>query len=245
MHARYRDQITPEASLPADLTLAMQKLHFLLDAAKVDLIQNLRAGLFASPEFRRFCFREPQQAGTSMMRTAYRPPRQDHAVKRIMPLFKILFDKEQLRLFGLHAVTDEIRRLMQSDKDVEALISPWTASRRSSLSVVSECLHQLHLLKPSSRKLEDDMESTTVSNEATTAETFNPGSPSCTSSLRDLRYTNLRIQATGSSIIQFTGDAISKTQRSFARLKLTLMFSGKQSTSVAARTGSESRSTIL
>jgi hypothetical protein len=75
-----------------------------------------------------------------------------------MPFFDILFNNEQLRLYGLHTVTDEIGRLMQNDPGVNALISPWIASRLSSLAVVSECLHQLHLFKPWSRKIEDDME---------------------------------------------------------------------------------------
>lgn len=75
-----------------------------------------------------------------------------------MPFFNILFDDKQLRLFGLHTVVDEIGRLMQSDSAVNAVITPWIAGRLSSLAVVSECLHQLHLFKPWSRKFEDDME---------------------------------------------------------------------------------------
>jgi len=47
---------------------------------------------------------------------------------------------------------------MQSSDAVNALISPWVARQLSSLAVISECLHQLHLSKPWSRKIEDDME---------------------------------------------------------------------------------------
>ena len=75
-----------------------------------------------------------------------------------MPLFDVLFNKEQRRLYGLHTVIDEVGRLMQSDGGVNALISPWVASRSSSLAVVSDCLHQLHLFKPWSQRIEDDME---------------------------------------------------------------------------------------
>jgi hypothetical protein len=129
-----------------------------LDAAKVDLIQTLRVGLFSSLPLRQFCSREPQDPRTSVIKGMYQPPRQNNAIKRIMPFFDILFKDEQLRLYGLHTVTDEIGRLMQSDSGVSALVSPWIASRLSSLTVVSECLHQLHLYKPWSRKIEDDMD---------------------------------------------------------------------------------------
>jgi hypothetical protein len=158
LHARHYNRIKPEVGLPSDLFMAFQNLRFLLDAAKVDLIQTLRVGLFSSPPFRQFCSREPQDPRTSVIRAMYWPPHQNHAVKRIMPFFDILFKDDQLRLYGLHTVTDEIGRLMQSDSDVNALISPWVANRLSSLTVVSECLHQLHLFKPWSRKIEDDMD---------------------------------------------------------------------------------------
>ncbi|CAE7030436.1 hypothetical protein HRS9139_04931 [Pyrenophora teres f. teres] len=158
LHARDHDRIKPEVSLPSDLSMAFQNLRFLLNAAKVDLIRTLQIGLFPSPPFRQFCLREPQDPRTSMIRVMYQPPREDNAIKRIMPLFNVLFNDEQLRLFGLHTVTDEIGRLMQSDSSVNALISPWVAGRLSSLTVVSECLHQLHLFKPWSRKIEDQME---------------------------------------------------------------------------------------
>jgi hypothetical protein len=39
-----------------------------------------------------------------MIRAGYRPPREDHAIKQIMPFFDILFNKEQLHLYGLHTV---------------------------------------------------------------------------------------------------------------------------------------------
>ncbi|KAH8702938.1 hypothetical protein GQ44DRAFT_732595 [Phaeosphaeriaceae sp. PMI808] len=158
LHTTHHERIKPRDNLPSDFFLVFQNLRFLLDATKVDLIQTLRTGLFSSPPFRQFCSREPQDPRTSIIRAMYQPPGQTHAVKSIMPFFDILFEDEQLRLFGLHTVTDEIGRLMQSDSTVNALISPWIASRLSSLTVVSECLHQLHLFKPWSRKIEDDME---------------------------------------------------------------------------------------
>ncbi|KAB2101763.1 hypothetical protein AG0111_0g9460 [Alternaria gaisen] len=153
-----KESLNGEEDLPTDLFDAFQNLRFLLDAAKTDLVLNLKVGLFASPPIRQFCVREPQQPNTSKIRSMFQPPRSDHAVNRLMPLFNILFNDEQLFLFGLHTITDEIGRLIRTDPAVATLISPYIAGRISSLSVVSECLHQLHLFQPWARKIEDGME---------------------------------------------------------------------------------------
>jgi hypothetical protein len=151
-------KVKPDQPLPSAIVLAFQNLRFLLETTKTSQITDLKLGLFASPPLRQFSFRQPQDPRTSIMGTGYRAPHGDHAVKRLMPFFDILFDDHKLFLFNLHTLTDEIGRLLQSDSDVYALITPWVASRLSTLAVVSECLHQLHLFKPWSRKIEDDMD---------------------------------------------------------------------------------------
>lgn len=158
LHNAHHHKIKPENDLPRDLFTAFQSLRFVLDSVKTDLILNLKTGLFASPPLQQFCVREPQDSRTSTIRTAFRPPHQDHAIKRIMPFFDILFKDDQLHLFGLHNVTDEIERLTRSDPEVAKMITPWISTHMSSLSVVSECLHQLHLFQPWARKIEDDMD---------------------------------------------------------------------------------------
>lgn len=82
----------------------------------------------------------------------------DNSVERIMPLFDILFDDKQLFLFGLHSVTDEVEKFIRSDAIVRALVSPLVSKNLSSLSVVSECLHQLYLFQPWARKIDDEMD---------------------------------------------------------------------------------------
>jgi hypothetical protein len=160
LYANHEDKIKPEDDLPKELMEAFQNLRFHLNIAKTSIIQTLKVGVIPSPSIRKFCLREPQDPNTSMIRVAYLPPRQNHGVLRIMPFFDILFNDEQLFLAGLHTVTDEIERLIRSDKTVKVLISPFIASRLSSLSVVSECLHQLHLFQPWARKIEDGMDKT-------------------------------------------------------------------------------------
>ncbi|KAF2798204.1 hypothetical protein K505DRAFT_268147 [Melanomma pulvis-pyrius CBS 109.77] len=158
LEERYRNQIQPQDDLPMDYLEAFQNLRFMLSDTVTDICGQLKSCVLPSPPMREFCYRNPQDPNTTKISTAYSPPSQDHAVKRIMPLFEILWDDEQRRLFGVHTVTDEIERLIQADPDVGALISPLIATRLSSLSVVSECLHQLHLYQPWARKIEDGME---------------------------------------------------------------------------------------
>lgn len=155
---KYKDEIRPEDDLPSEYMEAFQTLRFILDAAKTDLILQLKVGVYPSPPLRQFCYRQPQDPISSMIQAAYQPPRQNHAVKRLMPLLDILWNEQQLFLFGLHTVVDEIERLVQADPEVKALVSSWVAKPLSSLSVVAECLHQLHLYQPWARKIEDGME---------------------------------------------------------------------------------------
>ncbi|KAJ4359588.1 uncharacterized protein N0V89_000143 [Didymosphaeria variabile] len=151
-------RVEPDQPLPSPVVLAFQNLRFLLDETVFQDITDLKLGLFASPPLRQFCFRYPQDPHTTIMGTGYNGAPRDHAVTRLMPFFEILFDERKLSLFSLHTLIDEIGRLLQSDGEIYALITPWVAQRLSTLAVVSECLHQLHLFKPWSRKIEDDME---------------------------------------------------------------------------------------
>ncbi|KAF2274260.1 uncharacterized protein EI97DRAFT_451823 [Westerdykella ornata] len=148
--SRHASKIKPEDDLPADLMEAFQNLRFTLDAAKKGLIEILQQGLFSSPPIRQFCHR--QQNGLPA------PP--DHGIHRIMPLFQMLFDDEQLFLFGLHTITDEIGHSLEHDRAVKAAISPWVASHLSSLST------------PWARKIEDGVDQNEDKLLSTYAQTF-------------------------------------------------------------------------
>ncbi|KAF2267621.1 hypothetical protein CC78DRAFT_62548 [Lojkania enalia] len=154
----YKSDIDPTMDLPSEYTDAFQNLRFLLEAAAKDIIQQLQMGIFPSPPMRSFCTRKPQDPNTTKIVTYYNPPAtRDQPNKRLMYLLDTIFKEDQLFLFGLHSATDELGRLIQSEPEVRALISPWVAGRISQLSTVSECLHQLHLYQPWARKIEDGM----------------------------------------------------------------------------------------
>jgi hypothetical protein len=156
--ANYKDQIRPEDDLPGEYLEAFQNLRFMLEDTVTDICGQLKASVLPSPPMRQFCVRDPQDPNSTKISTVYSPPREDHAVKSLMPMLEILWDDKQRHLFGLHSIVDELDRLIQADPEVKALISPFVAGRLSSLSVVSECLHQLHLYQPWARKVEDAMD---------------------------------------------------------------------------------------
>jgi hypothetical protein len=159
LEGRYHNEIKPAEDLPKPYMKAFQNLRYLLDAAKKDLIDQLKIGVFPSPPMRGFCSRDPQDPNTTMIQGMYDPSKGTPASVRLMAMFGCLWDEKQLFLFGLHGVVDEIERLIISEPDIKAIVSPWVASRLASLSVVAECLHQLHLYQPWARKIEDEMES--------------------------------------------------------------------------------------
>ena len=161
-----------------------------------------------------------------------------------MPLFDILFNEEQRRLYDLHTVIGEVGRFMQSDGGINALISPWVASRLSSLAVVSEFLHQLHLFKPWSRRIEDDMEVNRSIMRDRYRDFSNTGYQLGGSASRVPRSTDVLIQLTECLPARSSGDGTSRTLKLCAKLKRISTHSGKQLMSTTCRKVLQSRSKI-
>jgi hypothetical protein len=157
LEGKYKE-VKPAKDPPKPYTKTFKYLQFLLDAAKKDLIDQLKAGFLPSPPMRGFCSRNPQDPNTTMIQTMYDPSQGTPASSRLVEMFRYLCDGKQPFIFDLHVVVDEIERLIVSEPDIKALVSPWVASRLASLSVISECLHQLHLYQPWARKIEDETE---------------------------------------------------------------------------------------
>ena len=111
-------KIKPDQPLPAEVVWAFENLHVLLDETKCGLVGDLRLSLPASPPLREFCFRQPQDPRTPMIQIGYDWSCRVPTVTRLMPLFDMLFNERKLSLFGLHTLTDEIGRLLQSDSEI-------------------------------------------------------------------------------------------------------------------------------
>jgi hypothetical protein len=83
---------------------------------------------------------------------------QDRTLCRVLQLLRMLCHKGLRDLFSLHVILDELERLMQAELRAKALITPHLASTLSQLSIMSECLHQLHQFQPWARKIESVVE---------------------------------------------------------------------------------------
>ncbi|KAI8943245.1 hypothetical protein NX059_001267 [Plenodomus lindquistii] len=146
LHAAHQHDIKPGDNLPDEMFSAFQHFRYLLNIAMDILLSQLRSGMFAPAQARRMCIQAQDP-----------PPLQDQARNYMLLFFVLILSDVFLHKFGLHNFTDEIDRLTRINPECASWITPWTASRLSSLSVVSQCLYQLHLFQPWARRIEDDM----------------------------------------------------------------------------------------
>ncbi|KAF2744013.1 hypothetical protein M011DRAFT_409519 [Sporormia fimetaria CBS 119925] len=158
MYDTYKNTLKPNKDLPAKFFKAFQDVRFTLEAIVTDYANALKMAFFPSPPMRRYCFREPQRPDTTKMQVGFDPSNAPRTVRDLVAMVSTLFNPKDIFLMGLHTVTDELEHMLRSDDSVGSLISPYVAARLSTLSVISECLHQLHLFQPWARKIEDDME---------------------------------------------------------------------------------------
>ncbi|KAK5017276.1 hypothetical protein LTR39_001635, partial [Cryomyces antarcticus] len=146
---KYSKDIMPNKELPKEYMDALQKLHFRLEQSSRGPIGVLKTGVPASPPLRSFWVREPQVPGTTMIQVKSRTGlEREKNRERLMWIFGTLWDEQQLFLVGLNTLMDELERLTQSEQKAKELLSPWVARAVSDLSVMSQCLHQLHLYQP-------------------------------------------------------------------------------------------------
>jgi len=80
---------------------------------------------------------------------------------RLIGLFYFIWDDQKQYLAGLHNLMDELDRLTQREAKAKELQSSWISACIADLSVISECLHQLHIYYPCSQFLEHEMEART------------------------------------------------------------------------------------
>jgi hypothetical protein len=157
-YARYSDAVNPEEPLPKELMVAFMNLRYALDEMVQKMVQPfgpIRSGLFSAPTMRKICYRDGEAPAQRIQGFVIGVDygKEDHALQRLMPFLAMLIDSQKLRVLGLHALTDEIARLFEVDTEVKELITPYVARLFSTLSVLSECLHQLDLFQPWANKI--------------------------------------------------------------------------------------------
>ncbi|KAJ4357015.1 hypothetical protein N0V95_002888 [Ascochyta clinopodiicola] len=162
MASKYADDIRLDRDLPADFFMALAEARFFLESYSLDLISMLKTFFPASPPLRDYFYRANPHDANKLVSAVL--PRQDtysihgKTLRHLMRLIEMMNNKGSRKLLTLHSILDELERFMQNDSDAKALVSPFMASLISQLSVVAECLHQLHSFQPWALKVESEID---------------------------------------------------------------------------------------
>ncbi|PYI03682.1 hypothetical protein BO78DRAFT_463113 [Aspergillus sclerotiicarbonarius CBS 121057] len=138
-----------ENDLPRALEWRFMKLIWLLERMARGPIINLQAGFPPSPPVRAFFLRAPPLGGHDHVRTMSKESWvADKKRNRLSWIMTTLWDEEERPLAGLTNLMDELQRMIENDKYVRELLTPWVMENISDLSVLSLCLQQILSFQP-------------------------------------------------------------------------------------------------
>lgn len=143
--------------LPPESFDALVDARFYLETISLEHIGEIKSAFSASPALRKYHYRgNPGEMNPGVFEIEHYDhlDRDDEVLHRVLTLVRIFENKGHRDLIGLHVVLDEFERLMQDEPRVKELISSHIASIISQLSIMSECLDQLHHLQPWAQKIE-------------------------------------------------------------------------------------------
>lgn len=110
MKDRYETQDPLSSDLPEDCEHALAHFSYMLGQACKASLQTFKAGMPASPPLREHYAREPQDPNTTMIRVRGKGGRsKDH----LLWLLEQLLGDEQVHIYGLHNLLDELERVTQ------------------------------------------------------------------------------------------------------------------------------------
>ena len=145
-----------EKTLPLEYGKALQDFRYLINQSSRGPINNLKVGVPASPPLRSLFVREPQVPSSTKISVSMKGTADKD---NLISTFLRLWNDDQLFLYGLSNLVDELERLTQSDPKQKERISAWVARVFSDLAVMAEIRRQLALYHPSlSTTNEDDTE---------------------------------------------------------------------------------------
>ncbi|KAE8389414.1 hypothetical protein BDV23DRAFT_157235 [Aspergillus alliaceus] len=145
----YGPTLRPEKDLPEDLEWAFCRLFWFLEHMVRGPIINLQVGVPPSPPLRSFFVRAEPQYGKDNLQTMSKESFvADKKRNHLSFLLITLWDERNRHLAGLHNLMDELDRLIETEKSIKSLISPWVMSTISDLTLMSECQHQISLFQP-------------------------------------------------------------------------------------------------
>jgi hypothetical protein len=157
LSSKYASTITKEEDLPSEYFEALAETQVFLETISLDLISIVKTEFNASPPLRKYHFRnnpnDPNVHVYHIMPVQDVDP-EDKVLCHVLRLLRIFENKGLRDLFSLHVVLDEMERLLHDEPRAKTLITPHITSTLSQLSIMSECLHQIHQFQPWARKVE-------------------------------------------------------------------------------------------
>ncbi|ERF73677.1 hypothetical protein EPUS_00930 [Endocarpon pusillum Z07020] len=154
LEQRYSESISPQRRLPKQYQQALLNFNHFLDETPKGLIYCLKVGVPPSPPLRSLFVREPQEPNTTkiVVRSRQIASRKDELLR----LFQILWDDQQLFLYALPNLMDELERLVESDRQQKQRLSGWVKSIVSDLALLAQMKNQLNLYQPWASTFEND-----------------------------------------------------------------------------------------
>jgi hypothetical protein len=154
LQQNYSGSISPRRKLPEEYQQALLNFDYLLENIPKILIGSLKVGVPPSPPLRSLFVREPQEANSTMIRV--RTKRDDSSKDELIRVFRILWNDQQLFLYGLPNVMDELERLLESDREQKKRLSGWVRDFISDLALLAQMKNQLKLYQPWASTFEND-----------------------------------------------------------------------------------------
>ncbi|KAF7590995.1 hypothetical protein BBP40_002189 [Aspergillus hancockii] len=146
---KYGLTLRPEKDLPEDLEWTFCKLLWFLEHMVRGPIINLQVGVPPSPPLRSFFVRAEPQHSRDNVRTVFKESFvADKKRNKLSYLLITMWDERDRHLARLHNIMDELDRLIETEKSIKSLLSPWVMSTISDLALMSECQHQVSLFQP-------------------------------------------------------------------------------------------------
>ncbi|KAF2821817.1 hypothetical protein CC86DRAFT_410896 [Ophiobolus disseminans] len=159
--SQYAQQITVGNDLQSSYLDAMAETRSFLEQASLDLISIVKTEFLPYPPLRGYHHRaNPNDTNLHVFHIEQLPgiDVDNKILIHVLGLIHVLSDNGWRDLLSLHVILDEFERLMQDEPRAKALITPHIATTLSQLSIISECLQQLHRYQPLASKVESIMQ---------------------------------------------------------------------------------------
>jgi len=151
LSTKYADLIHVGEDLPGDYFELLVETRFFLEALSLDFVGIINMGCIASPPLRKYFIRIQNKL---YRRSDMGTFEDDYIRDRVIYTFQCLADKELRDSITLHSLMDELEHLRQETPKGKTYISSWVSRYISQLSVITQCLHLLHLYQPWAKQIE-------------------------------------------------------------------------------------------